>query len=246
MSAKSASITCTCASERGCGARRPHVAFRTGWRRGARRLIVGGLCAATAVSLAFPSTAFAAEWVNVDGTQYGAGTAVGDEAGTWSWDGANDMRLNGYSGGSIEAAGRLDLTYEGANTVTNDSGEGVSVVDGDDENAELNITGGTSDSLTVDAYDDAIISDGDINISGDGAIDATSENADGIDAKGNLTISGRGDVTGVGGSDGIRADGDVTIDTAGTVTAEATDDQGLEAGGNLSISGGWPRQGELR
>ena len=34
--------------------------------------------------LLLPSVALAADWVNVGGTQYDAGTAAGDEAGTWS------------------------------------------------------------------------------------------------------------------------------------------------------------------
>lgn len=239
MSAKSASIACKRASERG-GARvdRPHVVFRADWRRAARRLIVGGLCAATVASLSFPSTALAAEWGSVGGTQYNAGTAAGDEAGTWSWDGANDMRLNGYDGGSIEAAGRLDLTYEGENTVTNDEGEGITAVDGAQEKAELNITGGASDSLTVDASGDAIASDGDINVSGDGTISATSSDADGIDAEGGLSVSGSGNVTATGDSDGIEVSGDATIDSSGSVIAKGSRDDGLDVGGSLTIRGG--------
>ena len=57
-----------------------------------------------------PGTALAAEWIDVDGSQYNAGTAAGDDAGTWNWDGANDMQLNGYNGGRIQAGGRLDVT----------------------------------------------------------------------------------------------------------------------------------------
>lgn len=60
--------------------------------------------------LAAPGTALAAEWIDVDGSQYNAGTAAGDDAGTWNWDGANDMQLNGYNGGRIQAGGRLDVT----------------------------------------------------------------------------------------------------------------------------------------
>ena len=63
-----------------------------------------------------PSISLAAEWVDVGGSRYDAGTAAGDEAGTWSWDGADDMKLNGYDGGAIEAAGKLNIAYEGKNT----------------------------------------------------------------------------------------------------------------------------------
>lgn len=233
MPAKTTSTTCKRLPDD-----RPHVILRTDWHRAARRLIVGGLCAVTAASLAFPSAVLAAEWVNVGGTRYDAGAAAGDETGTWSWDGANDMRLNGYDGASIEAAGRLDLTYEGDNTVTNDSGGGISVVNGANENVELNITGGADDSLTVDATSDAIESAGDINISGDGTITSTASRADGIDAEGNLSISGGGTVTATGSSDGIEVGGNATIDTSGSVAAKGTNDNGLDVNGNLTISGG--------
>lgn len=236
MSAETTSNVVERMKGRGAGVDRPRVVFRTDWKRATRRLIVGGLCAVTAASLTFPSAAMAAEWVNVGGTQYDA--AAGDEAHTWSWDGANDMQLNGYNGGPIEAAGRLDLTYEGGNTVTNDSGEGISVVNGVNEKAELNITGGASDSLTVDATSDAIESQGDINISGDGTINSTASRADGIDAEGNLTISGGGTVNATGSSDGIEVGGNATIDTSGNIVAKGGSSNGLDVNGSLTISGG--------
>lgn len=234
MSAETTSNVVERMKGRGAGADCPRVVFRTDWKRATRRLIVGGLCAVTAASLTFPSAAMAAEWVNVGGFHYDA--AAGDE--TWSWDGANDMRLNGYDGGPIEAAGRLDLTYEGSNTVTNDSGEGISVSDGVNEKAELNITGGASDSLTVDATSDAIESQGDINISGDGTVNSTASRADGIDAEGNLTISGGGTVNATGSSDGIEVGGNATIDTSGNIVAKGGSSNGLDVNGSLTISGG--------
>lgn len=176
------------------------------------------------------------EWVKVGGTPYDA--AASDEARTWSWDGANDMQLNGYNGGPIEAAGHLDLTYEGDNTVTNGNGEGISVVNGVNENAGLNITGGADDSLTVDATSDAVESAGDINISGDGAITSTASRGDGIDAEGNLSISGGGTVNATGSSDGIEVGGNATIDTSGNVVAKGGSNNGLDVNGNLTITGG--------
>ena len=235
MSAETTSNVVERMKGRGAGADRPRVVFRTDWKRATRRLIVGGLCAVTAASLTFPSAAMAAEWVNVGGTPYDA--AAGDE--TWSWDGANDMQLKGYNGGPIEAAGRLDLTYEGSNTVTNDSGEGISVGDGVNEKAELNITGGAGDSLTVDATSDAVESAGDINISGDGTITSTASRGDGIDAEGNLSISGGGTVNATGSSDGIEVGGNATIDTSGNVVAKGGSNNGLDVNnGSLTISGG--------
>ena len=206
------------------------------WRRVTHRIVVGAVCALTVSSLLMPSVSLAAEWVNVGGTQYN--TAAGDEAGTWAWDGADDMKLNGYNGGAIEAEGKLNVNYSGNNTVTNDDGRGIMVTDGTNENAELNIKGDVSSTLNVTSSSGAITSDGDINIDGAGTVNATSTELDAIDADDNLTIKGSGNVNATGKSDGIRADGDITIDNSGTVTAKATKDQGIEAGENLTIKGG--------
>ena len=208
------------------------------WRRVTRRIVVGAVCALTVSSLLMPSVSLAAEWVDVGGTQYNAGTAAGDAAGTWSWDGADDMKLNGYNGGAIEAAGKLNVSYEGNNTVTNDNGRGIKVKDGSNENAELNIQGDASSTLNVTSSRDAITSDGDINIDGAGTVNATSTEFATIDAGGDVTIKGSGNVNATGDSDGIRADGNITIDNSGTVTAKATEDQGIDAGENLTINGG--------
>lgn len=206
------------------------------WRRVTRRIVCGLACALTVSSLLMPSVSLAAEWVNVGGTPYN--TAAGDEAGTWAWDGADDMKLNGYNGGAIEAAGKLNVSYSGNNTVTNDDGRGIEVSDGANENAELNIQGDAASTLNVASSGDAIWSEGDINIDGAGTVNATSAEGDAIDAKGDLTIKGSGNVNATGDSDGIRADDNITIDNSGTVTAKATDDQGIEAGENLTIKGG--------
>ena len=221
----------------------PDVCRRTllahgSWRRVTRRIVVGAVCALTVSSLLMPSVSLAAEWVDVDGTQYNAGTAAGDAAGTWSWDGADDMKLNGYNGGAIEAAGKLNVSYEGNNTVTNDNGRGIKVKDGANENAELNIQGDASSTLNVTSSRDAITSVGNINIDGAGTVNATSTEHDAIDAGGDVTIKGSGNVNATGDSDGIRADGNITIDSSGTVTAKATEDQGIDANENLIIKGG--------
>lgn len=208
------------------------------WRRVTRRIVVGAVCALTASSLLMPSISLAAEWVNVGGAQYNYGTAAGDAAGTWSWDGADDMKLNGYNGGAIEAEGKLNVTHSGNNTVTNDNGRGILVMDGNTENAELNIQGDASSTLNVTSSGDAIMSEGDINIDGAGTVNATSTEHDAIDAKSNLSIKGSGNVNATGDSDGIRADDNITIDNSGTVTAEATEDQGIDAHEHLTIKGG--------
>lgn len=115
------------------------------------------------------------------------------------------------------------------------------MVNGVNEKAELNITGGASDSLTVDATSDAIESQGDINISGDGTVNSTASRADGIDAEGNLTISGGGTVNATGSSDGIEVGGNelggnVTITGGGSVTASSDRSSGMQVDGALSVT----------
>ena len=209
------------------------------WRRVTRRIVVGAVCALTVSSLLMPSISLAAEWVDVGGVRHEAAAGpTGDAAGTWSWDGADDMKLNGYNGGAIEAAGKLNVSYEGNNTVTNDDGRGIKVKDGANENAELNTQGDASSTLNVTSSRDAITSVGNINIDGAGTVNATSTEHDAIDAGGDVTIKGSGNVNATGDSDGIRADGNITIDNSGTVTAKATEDQGIDANENLIIKGG--------
>ena len=209
------------------------------WRRVTRRIVVGAVCALTVSSLLMPSISLAAEWVDVGGVRHEAAAGpTGDAAGTWSWDGADDMKLNGYNGGAIEAAGKLNVSYEGNNTVTNDDGRGIKVKDGANENAELNIQGDASSTLNVTSSRDAITSVGNINIDGAGTVNATSTEHDAIDAGGDVTIKGSGNVNATGDSDGIRADGNITIDNSGTVTVKATEDQGIDANENLIIKGG--------
>ena len=207
------------------------------WRRVTRRIVCGLTCALTASSLLMPSVSLAAEWVDVGGTQYYAGAAVGDEAGTWAWDGADDMKLNGYNGGAIEAEGKLNVNYSGNNTVANDSGCGISVTKDTDGNAELNIQGDASSTLNVTSSSDAIWSEGDINIDGAGTVNATSAEGDAIDAKGGLAIKGSGNVNATGESNGIRAHDDITIDNSGTIAAKATRNPGINAHNSLTVKG---------
>ena len=180
------------------------------WRRVTRRIVCGLTCALTVSSLLMPSISFAAEWVEVDGNTYTAGTTAGDGS-TWAWDGADNMTLNGYNGGGIAAYGKLNVSYEGNNTVANDEGDGISVVDGANEGAELNISG--TGTLTATAEGNALYSEGD------------------------MTISGTGTVTAKGaGAEGILADGDITITGGGTVDARSEQDCGIVAEETLTVS----------
>ena len=212
------------------------------WRRVTRRIVVGAVCALTVSSLLMPSVSLAAEWVDVGGSRYDAGTAAGDEAGTWSWDGADDMKLNGYDGGAIEAAGKLNIAYEGKNTVKTEpdyTRAAIKAQDGTSQKAELNITSSNStDELNVTAETDAIKSTGDLSISGPGTVNTTSTTADGIEAKGDLSITGSGTVNATGGTEGIQSKGKTTIDSSGTVIAKGNESYGISAGSDLIIKGG--------
>ena len=180
------------------------------WRRVTRRIVCGLTCALTVSSLLMPSISLAAEWVEVDGNTYTAGATAGDGS-TWAWDGADNMTLNGYNGGGIAAYGKLNVSYEGNNTVANDEGDGISVVDGANEGAELNISG--TGTLTATAEGNALYSEGD------------------------MTISGTGTVTAKGaGAEGILADGDITITGGGTVDARSEQDCGIVAEETLTVS----------
>ena len=212
------------------------------WRRVTRRIVCGLACTLTVSSLLMPSVSLAAEWVDVGGSRYDAGTAAGDEAGTWSWDGADDMKLNGYDGGAIEAAGKLNIAYEGKNTVKTEpdyTGAAIKAQDGTNQKAELNITSSNStDELNVTAEADAIKSTGDLSISGPGTVNTTSTTADGIEAKGDLSITGSGTVNATGGTEGIQSKGKTTIDSSGTVIAKGNESYGISAGSDLIIKGG--------
>ncbi len=212
------------------------------WRRVTRRIVVGAVCALTVSSLLMPSVSLAAEWINVGGTQYNAGTAAGDAAGTWNWDGADDMKLINYNGGEIKAAGKLNIVYEGKNTVKTEpdyTGAAIKTQDGTSQKAELNITSSNStDELNVTAEADAIKSTGDLSISGPGTVNTTSTASDGIEAKGDLSITGSGTVNATGGTEGIQSKGKTTIDSSGTVIAKGGEGYGVAAGSDLIIKGG--------
>lgn len=205
------------------------------WRRVTRRIVAGAVCALTVSSLLMPSVSLAAEWVKVGGNKYN--TAASDEAGTWSWDGADDLKLNNYNGGEIQAAGKLNVNYSGTNIVTAEWIESINVSHGTNENAELNIQGNEGGTLSVTSTEDAILSTGNINIDGAGSVNATSTGFDAINAGGDLAIKGSGNVNATGASDGIRANGNITIDDSGDVTARATKDKGIGADKNLTIKG---------
>ena len=177
------------------------------WRRVGAKLACAGACVLMAGQLLLPSVALAADWVNVGGTQYDAGTAAGDEAGTWSWDGANDMKLNGYDGTGISAQGNLTIDVTGTNTVTADAGQSAIAV----KNGNLAITG--DGTLNATAQTDVIAAEGDGNAGGDVIISGA-----------NVSVTASGAVN---SATGIRATaGSVTIDKGADVKIEAKSAEG--------------------
>ena len=213
------------------------------WRRVTRRIVCSLACALTVSSLLMPSISLAAEWVDVGGVRHEAAAGpTGDAAGTWSWNGVDDMKLNGYNGGAIEAAGKLNIAYEGTNTVKTEpdyTGAAIKAKDGTSQKAELNITSSNStDELNVTAEADAIKSTGDLSISGPGTVNTTSTSSDGIEAKGDLSITGSGTVNATGDTEGIQSGGETTIDSSGTIAAKGGEGAGIYADGNLTIKGG--------
>ena len=177
------------------------------WRRVGAKLACAGACALMAGQLLLPSVALAADWVNVGGTQYDRGAVAGDEAGTWSWDGADDMKLNGYDGAGISAQGNLNIDVAGTNTITADAGQSAIAV----KNGNLAITG--DGTLNATAQTDVIAAEGDGNEGGDVTISG---------ANVNVTASGA-----VNSATGIRATaGSVTIDKGADVKIEAKSAEG--------------------
>lgn len=218
------------------------VTAQGGWRKVTWGVVAGVAAVATAGSLMVPSAAIAAEWVDVGGTQYNAGTAAGDDAGTWAWDGADDMKLNGYNGGAIKAAGKLNIAYEGKNTVKTEpdyTGAAIKAQDGTSQKAELNITSSNStDELNVTAEADAIKSTGDLSISGPGTVNATG-GTEGIQSKGKTTIDSSGTVIAKGGEGyGIAAGSDLIIKGGGKVEASSIGEAAIWADDGINISGG--------
>lgn len=178
------------------------------WKRAGARLACAGACALMVGQLLLPSVALAADWINVGGTQYNAGAAVSDDAGTWSWNGADDMQLNGYNGGGISAEGNLNIGVTNTNTVTADAGQSAIEVSG----GNLAITGGGT--LNATGQTDVITAAGDGIIGGDVAIDGTTVNvtATGTDANGEECENAEA-ITTFGG--------DVTIKNGATVDVKA-------------------------
>lgn len=193
-----------------------------------RRAAASATAVLLSALLVCPNAAFAAEWVNVGGTQYDNKYTAEDN--TWSWDGADDMTLNGYNGGAISAKGDLNVgLVEGTtNVVENDGstngGEGALTVD----QGDLTISGGGT--LTAIAETDVIAATGDGVSGGDVTIDGATVN---VVATGKVEEAG-GDSY-INDAQGIVANGgDVTIQNDASVY--------VKAGYDWDGTGPWPTE----
>ena len=215
------------------------------WRGATRRLITCGTAALVAGAVVAPTGALAAEWVSVDSTTYDS--AYGTESDPWMWDGGDNLTLNGYQGGSIVAAGKLDVAYKGDNTITGENygpeddpkyeGVGISVEDGDTEEAELTVKGDEGSSLSVSDVQAGLGSAGDVTVKGSGKVtidtSKASESSVGIYAGDKVTVSDGADVTVKSGFMGVWGNG-VTID--GSSVNIDVDDASNGLGASYGIS----------
>ncbi len=186
----------------------------TDMRQRTRRIATAGISAVLALTMV-PMQAFAATSVTVDKEYTSEANGTGANGGTWSWDGADGMALDGYNGGSITAKGDLDITLSGDNTITASAGK--------------------------PSYGSAIyVDDGDLSITGDGTLDAESSTAtygvieaeDGdVDIE-NTTVTVN--ATSNGGSYGITSFGG-NVNITGSDVDITCDKTGDEDGWNIGI-----------
>lgn len=220
-------------------------ATRTCWHNATRRIIACGTTALMVGTLISPVTAFAAEWVTVDSQTYEEAHA--EE--TWSWDGEDDLNLNGYTGGNIEAAGTLNINYSGDNTTGS-----IRVEEGEDEDASLTVNGDAGSTLDVSGDYYGIVSDGGVSFTGEGEVSVSATNV-GISSEGDMTVDQTTlnvDVDNTGlddgesgyddGVSGIEVYGELNIEDAlVNVSAKTTDDQ--SAAGIRVFNGGEDEEG---
>ena len=186
-----------------------------------KRATATATAVAISAALLCPNLAFAADWVNVDGTQYSDKTTGASGAG-WAWDGQDDLNLNGYTGGPIAAQGNLVVNVAGQNSVTNA--------------APLDTNVGA---ITVDQ--------GNLTIQGAGELDATA-GTNVISATGNGEAGG--DVTISGATVKVTATNDGDAADCGGMRGEAIGvsasggDVTVKDGANLTIKAGMPAESE--
>lgn len=103
-----------------------------------------------ALMLALPISALAAEYVGIeDGIYTEAASGSGAQGGTWSWDGADDLQLDNYTGEALFFDGDLTITLSGENHLSVVEGGGGSYTDPD----QVSLVGNDGASLDIDHYD---------------------------------------------------------------------------------------------
>lgn len=218
-------------------------------------------CAITAGLLAVPTPAAAAEWLQIDGTKYECGTRVAAEDGSWKWDGANVLELDGYSGDSIAAAGKLEISCARENSLSSTGdfqGQAKTVLDvedGDSEKADLlikgpgvlrvNATCGADKTLTgITSKGDLTISEGTVEVKMD-----TCNSSWGILSFGKMTVEKNSAVkvdgrwaspdaygNGLASNSGIEIDGSqVSVDNESLGENGAIASYGFQSAGPVSI-----------
>lgn len=170
--------------------------------------------------LAFPGTALAATYVEVDGQGHNAGTAVSGNG--WSWDGADDMVLDGYDGGAIYAEGKLNVELKGENKVSSD-------INNADPDASTGAMGDAIGVYEAEEYDDDtdewnVVEEAELNITGDGTLNVEGKEGWGVYVSGDLSIDGTTvdvSVSGAGSASGIDAENLTISNSQVSVTTKA-------------------------
>ncbi len=198
---------------------------RPDWLKSRRKFALSATAVIVSALLAAPTPALAATYLEVDGTGYDAANGPASGEG-WSWDGADDMVLDGYNGGYIYAEGALNIQLEGENTVS-----GQAPADPDNELEYYGDAIGVYDSshkVVDENGEERWITDeeGDLTITGDGSLSVTSgQEGIGIYANGSIGIEGTSVEVNAEGefADGIRSDWEgITIkDSEVSVSAKA-------------------------
>lgn len=214
-----------------CGKHAERQRFGVDIRSGLPRRATA-MAAAVVISAALmcPNLAFAADWVNVDGTQYTDKTTGASGTG-WMWDGQDDLNLNGYTGGPISAQGDLVVNLAGENSVTNnaapENNAGALTVD------QGNLTIQGEGTLNATADTDVIMATGDGEAGGDVTISGSKVN---VNATGNVKSDGNEIPSTIGIS---TYGGDVVIEDGADVTIQANKvgNTGLFASGIEATNG---------
>ena len=206
-------------------------------------------------SLVMPNAAFAAEYIEVDGTGYEAANGAASGEG-WSWDGADDMVLNGYNGGYIYADGDLNIELIGQNTVSAPIenpgpayyGDAIGVYEAETQKGDLAISGEGSLRVVGDDVYGIYVSEGGLTIEGtDVSVEVSGAYASGIRVQGNLEVM---DSTlsidmeaedaegGMSGAQGVFANSVIVENSTVNVSVQAeTIARGVTAYGGISIEG---------